>query len=138
MHGRETDAESAQIIKSHPAMQPDIVITAGGRSPVIIEAEYLPASNVEEDAYRYFAEPGRNEVLGQPHPIEAVIAVRYPAKLAQASDIGAVLAETHELTYCAVYPKGKRFPTTGWLKGSISDLADLIHYSNHFTEEFRK
>ena len=30
MHGRQTDAESTQIIKDHPAMQPDIVITAKG------------------------------------------------------------------------------------------------------------
>ncbi len=127
MHGRQTDAESTQIIKDHPAMQPDIVITAKGRSPVVIEAEYLPARNVEEDAYRYFEEPGRNEVLGQPHPIEAAIAVRYPKKLAQAKKIDEVLETTRQLEYCALYPNKGRFPTTGWLKGSVSDLADLIH-----------
>ena len=127
MHDRETDAESTQIIKNNPAMQPDIVITAQGRSPVVIEAEYLPATNVEKDAYRYFEEPGRNEVRNQTHPIEAAIAVRYPAKLAQAKKIDEVLKTTRELTYCALYPNKGRFPTTGWLKGSVCDLADLIH-----------
>ena len=127
MHGRETDAESTQIIENHPAMQPDIVITAQGRSPVVIEAEYMPATNVEKDAYRYFEEPGLNKVRNQTHPIEAAIAVRYPKKLAQAKKIDEVLETTRQLSYCALYPKGKRFPTTGWLEGSISDLADLIH-----------
>ncbi len=127
MHGRETDAESTQIIENHPAMQPDIVITAPGRSPVVIEAEYMPATNVEKDAYRYFEEPGLNKVRNQTHPIEAAIAVRYPAKLAQAKKIDEVLETTRQLSYCALYPNKGRFPTTGWLKGSVSDLADLIH-----------
>ena len=38
-----------------------------------------------------------------------------------------MLETTRELSYCAVYPKGKRFPTTDWLKGSVCDLADLIY-----------
>ncbi len=127
MHGRETDAESTQIIDNHPALQPDIVITAAGRSPVVIEAEYLPANSVEKDAYRYFEEPGLNKVCNQTHPIEAAIAVRYPKKLAQAKKIDEVLKTTRQLEYCALYPNKGRFPTTGWLKGSVCDLADLIH-----------
>ena len=138
MHGRETDAESTQIIKDHPAMQPDIVITAKGRSPVVVEAEYMPARNVEEDAYRYFEEPGRNEVLGQPHPIEAAIALRYPKKLAQAKKIDEVLETTRQLEYCALYPNKGRFPTTGWLKGSVCDLADLIHLVDVPESAFKK
>ena len=126
MHGRQTRAEATRIIKNHAANRPDIVITAKGRSPVIIEAEYLPARNVEEEAGWYFAKPGRNEVRNQTHRIEAAIAVRYPDNLAQADDIDAAL-ESCPLSYCAVYPNGGRFPKTGWLEGSISDLADLIH-----------
>ena len=126
MHGRETDAESTQIIENHPVLQPDIVITAKGRSPVVIEAEYMPANSVEKDAYRYFEEPGLNKVRKQTHPIEAAIALRYPDKLAQADNMKKAL-EACQLTYCAVYPKGGRFPTTGWLQGSVCDLADLIH-----------
>ena len=138
MHGRETNAESTQIIKDHPATQPDIVITSQGRSPVIIEAEYLPAHEVEKDAYRYFEEPGRNEVIGQPHPIEAAIALRYPANLAQAKKIDEVLKTTSQLEYCALYPNKGRFPTTGWLKGSVTDLADLIHLVDVPTSAFEK
>ena len=50
MHGRQTRAEATRIIKNHAANRPDIVITAPGRSPVVIEAEYLPAHDVEEEA----------------------------------------------------------------------------------------
>ena len=93
---------------------------------------------MEEDAYRYFEEPGRNEVLGQPHPIEAAIAVRYPKKLAQAKKIDEVLETTRQLEYCALYPNKGRFPTTGWLKGSVSDLADLIHLVDVPESAFKK
>ncbi len=103
------------------------MITAPGRSPVIIEAEYLPADNVEIEAYHYFENPGCNEVCRQPCTIEASIAVRYPVNLAQADNIKAVLETTRQLTYWAVYPNDGRFPKTGWIQGSIFDLADLIH-----------
>ena len=64
---------------------------------------------------------------GQPHKIEAAIALRYPNRIATVDDIDEELKKTKDLQYCAVYPKGKRFPTTGWLTGSVCDLADLIH-----------
>ena len=123
MHGRKTRAESTRIIagKGNVGLKPDIMITAKGRSPVVVEAEYMPANEVEEDANKYIGK----KVVNQTHPVEAAIAVRYPAKLAQADNIEKSL-EARQLSYCAVYPNGKRFPTTGWLKGSVCDLADLI------------
>ncbi len=36
-------SENTQAIAGHPGLKPDILITAPGRSPVVIEAEYLPA-----------------------------------------------------------------------------------------------
>ena len=124
MHGRQTRSESTNILagKGNAGLKPDITITAKGRSPVVIEAEYMPAREVEEDANKYIGK----KVVNETHPIETVLAVRYPAELAQAEGIDAVLKTTRELTYCAVYPKGERFPTTGWLEGSVCDLADLI------------
>ena len=127
MHGRNARAEHTSIIKNHADMKPDLTITAQGRSPVIIEAKWMhvPENKVQEQADWYVRE--KREVNRQSHPVEAAIALRYPDEFAQADDIDKELEKTRELRYCAVYPNGKRFPTTGWLKGSVSDLADLIH-----------
>ncbi len=127
MHGRETQAEHTRKLagKGNQGKAPDIVITATGRSPVVIEAKWMhvPENEVQEQARQHVGK----RINGQPHPIEAAIALRYPNHFATADDIHEELKTTRELRYCAVYPKGKRFPTTGWLKGSVSDLADLIH-----------
>ncbi len=65
---------------------------------------------------------------GQPHKIEAAIALRYPKDFEFVKDIDKAFEDPKlKLKYCAVYPQGKRFPTTGWLTGSVCDLADLIH-----------
>lgn len=84
---------------------------------------HVPEYKVEDQARKHVGK----RINGQPHPIEAAIALRYPAKLAQADNVNKDLKKAKDLKYCAVYPKGKRFPTTGWLTGSVSDLADLIH-----------
>ena len=55
--------------------RPDLLITAPGRSPVVIEARQMPAANLEEDAAARF---GLNAVIGG-RELEAVIALRYPA-----------------------------------------------------------
>ena len=125
MHGRNARAEHTRIIKKHPARKPDLTITAKGRSPVVMEAKWMdvPEHLVEEQARKHL----RQRVRNQPHPIEAAIALRYPNRIATVDDIDEELKKTKDLKYCAVYPKGKRFPTTGWLTGSVCDLADLIH-----------
>ena len=125
MHGRKTQAERTRILagKDNAGKTPDIVITAPGRSPVILEAEFWPATNVEQEAKDRLDYRIRN----QAHRIESVIALRYPNGLDFVDDLDEALKKANDLEYCAVYPKGKRFPTTGWLKGSVCDLADLIH-----------
>ena len=121
MHGRRTRVES----RIPSGAFPDITIMAPGRSPVVIEAKWMdvPEHLVQDQARKHL----RQRVNGQPHPIEAAIALRYPNRFRQADDLDQALKETKDLKYCAVYPKGKRFPTTGWLTGSVCDLADLIH-----------
>ncbi len=42
--------ENTRVIAGRPALQPDLLITDPGRAPVVIEAEYLPAANVEAEA----------------------------------------------------------------------------------------
>jgi hypothetical protein len=99
--------------------RPDLLITAPGRSPVVIEARQMPAANLEEDAAARFA---LGAVIGG-RELEAVIALRYPAGMTE------LTADT-PLEYAALSrrPGGglDRFPASGWLNGKAADLADLI------------
>ena len=75
-------AENTRVLREGMSYQPDILIAASGRSPVIIEAEYEPARSVEEEAkQRLGAQPE-----GQDRPVEAVVALRYPTALKAAGD----------------------------------------------------
>ncbi len=116
-------SENTQAISGHPGLKPDILITAPGRSPVVIEAEYLPAATAEQEAKDRLgltaASNGR--------VIEAVIALRYPDALKEAYDLQAALKDAR-LSYCVFTEDGGqgRFPESGWLEGSVEDLADMV------------
>ena len=43
-------SENTQAISGQPGLRPDIIVNAPGRSPVVVEAEYLPARAVELEA----------------------------------------------------------------------------------------
>ena len=132
--GKDTAlAQNSQTVVGHPGWQPDLLITAPGRSAVVIEAEYLPAANVEEEAKERLG----FEVTTHPLPIEAAIALRYPNGVSDAVDLRAAV-KAARFSYCvftvAEYEKTPerqvkktaRFPERGWLEGDLSDLTDLI------------
>ena len=123
MHGSSVRSEHTQAIVDHPGRQPDIIITEAGRAPIIIEAEFEPARTVEADAE---ARLGLEVVEGH-RTVEAVIALKYPASVADADDLNAALSDAR-LSYCVLYAEESesRFPESGWLTGSVSDLADLV------------
>ena len=116
-------SENTRVISGHPGLKPDILITAPGRSPVVIEAEYLPAATVEPEAKERLgltaASNGR--------VIEAVIALRYPDALKEVYDLQAALKDAR-LSYCVFTEEGgqSRFPESGWLEGPVEDLADMV------------
>ena len=117
-------SENTQVIQGHAGLQPDILVTATGRSPVVIEAEYDPAQNVEPEATGRL---GLN-VTSQPRPVEAVIALRYPEAVGNSFDLNVAISEA-TLHYCVFTAEGEntvRFPESGWLDGSVNDLADLV------------
>ena len=114
-------SEQTRIVSGHLGLRPDILITAVGRSPVVVEAEHVPASGAEADAR---ARLGR-DIAGEARPVESAIALRYPDDVGNAYDLDTFLAEAH-LSYCIVYENGGRFPQSGWLEGTAVDLADLI------------
>ena len=125
-------SENTRILEGRPGLQPDVLITAPGRSPVAIEAEYDPARNVERETRDRLG----HRVTGQPRPIEAAIALRYPEGVADAADLASAVRDAR-LMYC-VFTVDKyyqpprrgiqsiaRFPESGWLEGSVDELAGL-------------
>ena len=50
MRGATVRYENTQVIEGHPGLRPDIIITDGQRSPVVLEAEYMPAYTAEDEA----------------------------------------------------------------------------------------
>ena len=104
-------SENTQAIVGHSGLRPDILITAPGRSPVVIEAEYLPAATAEVEAKERLgldvAEDGRR--------IEAVIALRYPIDMGDADDLRAALTESR-ISWCVFTEESAgvtRFPSRG-------------------------
>ena len=120
MPGCEVRSENTQTFPDYPGRHADVLIAAPGRSPVVVEAEYEPAAEVERDA----SERLGLRVQGQPGTVEAAIAVRYPQVVEDAYDVRQVLSEVR-LSYYVLHQDGTRFPESGWLEGSATDLADL-------------
>ena len=120
MPGCEVRSENTQTFPDYPGRHSDVLIAAPGRSPVVVEAEYEPAAEVERDA----SERLGLRVQGQPRTVEAAIAVRYPQVVEGAYDVRQVLSEVR-LSYYVLHQDSTRFPESGWLEGSATDLADL-------------
>ncbi len=116
-------SENTQSIYGHPGLKPDILITAPGRAPVVIEAEYMPAAGVEAEARDRLG----LKTTAYHRVIEAAIALRYPDEVGDAQDLSAALTDAR-LSYCVFTENGgaARFPESGWLDGSVEDLADMV------------
>ena len=99
--------------------RPDLLITAPGRAPIVIEARQAPADHLERDALARF--DLHASIDGR--PLETVIALRYPETLT-------ALDTDTPLQYAAFTrnPDGAitRFPQSGWLSGNPPDLAGLL------------
>ena len=120
---RQVLSENTQTIAGHPGLRPDILITAAGCSPVVVESEYMPAAHAEAEAKSRL---GLEAVNGR--VIEAAIALRYPEEVGDADNLVDAL-KAARLSYCAFTEESggvNRFPASGWLDGSAEDLADLI------------
>ena len=121
MPGCTVRSENTQTFSDYPGRHADVLVTAAGRSPVTVEAEFEPAPEAEKDARERLG----LKVEGEPRVIEASVAVRYAASLETAYDVTVALREA-TLSYCVLYEDGSRFPESGWLQGSVTDLADLV------------
>ena len=119
--GSVVRSEHTQAIVDHPGLQPDILVTAPGRSPVVIEAEYMPATNAEAEARSRLG----LEVVDTGRRIESAVALRYPADFRTSDNLSESLTDA-TLSYCVVSEDEDRFPGSGWIEGSVGDLAELV------------
>ena len=124
---RDHTGVEQQGVLRETALRPDIVIRPPGGIPVVLETEFMPARGVEADAQAR---------LGQflqynGDRIEQTIAVQVPREL---SEVPQADLEQHieaaEFRYCTYSLQeadmGVRWPATGWLVGSVDDLASCI------------
>ena len=121
MPGSKVLSENTQTFPAHPSRHADVLITAPGRSPVVVEAEYDPAPEAEQDAAQRLG----LQVAGESRTIESAIALRYPSSVRDSYNVSQAVADAR-LSYCVLYEYGSRFPESGWLEGSVTDLADLV------------
>ena len=120
------------IVKSENTSQltgnskrPDILITEPGVSPVVIENEVMPAVKVEAEALERLG----HELKENGKKILSSIAIRTPLRLRVLA--GTALAEdlrTADDIEFALFTGASdkdyvRWPSQGWLKGSIADLS---------------
>ena len=115
-----------------PKTKPDVLITRVGGPPVVLETEYVPANTLAEDCMKSLGRDLNPSVAGASGTVSAVIGIRAPDELHQC-DTGdqaqRMLEDGHEIEY-AVYQGAVdshvRFPSAGFIKGSIRDLIDFI------------
>ena len=118
--------EQTNVFSEAAGLQPDIIVRHPGGLPVAVETEYTPAHTVEQDA---------RERLGKTlqqtgDSIEQALAVRIPDALASArqNDLEEEI-EKARFEFCIFSGDSdnpERWPETGWLEGSVDDLAVCI------------
>ena len=119
--GSVVRSEHTQVIVDHPGLRPDILVAAPGRSPVVLEAEFMPAANTEAEARSRLG----LEVVATGRLIESAIALRYPEDLRGSGNLAESLADA-TISYCVVSEDEDRFPRSGWIEGGVGDLAELV------------
>ena len=109
--------------------QPDILVTAEGAAPVVIETEVMPAVTVEDDALARLGET----LSGSGQEVTSVVAVRIPLRFRDLAGerLRTALREAATIEYALLTGRTRetyqRFPDAGWLTGGASDLARLTY-----------
>ena len=120
----DVTAESTQVLTNR-RRAPDILVETGV-APISVETEHAPARTVEDDAMRRIG--ATVDATGQ--AVESALAVRLPGPLSRVSadQAAAALRVTRDFQWCAWIegPRSVRFPSQGWMQGSLADLAAFI------------
>ncbi len=117
--------------------QPDVLVYQQGGRPVIVENEYLPARTVEPEAISRLGELLDTNILNLSGKINAVVGLRSPLALRACRShdaVDALLSDGVQLEY-ALYTGASpnefsRFPKSGFIPGTIKDLAGFISYAS--------
>ena len=116
--------------------QPDILITQTGAQPVVIENEYLPANTVEAEARERLGESLDASVVQVSGRVNATVALKSPTNLhdcAGLDDVDSLLRQGVTLEYALFTGSSDvdftRLPKSGYIKGSIRDLAAFVEYA---------
>ena len=121
--------EQTGVLADAPAQRPDILIQHPGGLPVVIETEYHPAREVEQDASSRLGAV----VAATGQAIEQAVALRVPVELrgVNQAQLPQRVAEA-DFDYC-VFTEGDegpdRWPESGWLRGGVDDLAGFIEHT---------
>ena len=118
--------ERTNVIQEGTGKQPDIVVAAPRRQPVILETEFDPAITVDQDATSRLGK----HLLSTGEEIEGVLSVVLPESL-KTADLEAI--DGAEFRYAKHYlnssGKSVRWPAgSNWLVGGVNDLADAVEY----------
>ena len=120
---------------------PDIVVTADGRQPVVIENEWLPASSVEAEARSRLGEKIDPDVVAHAGGrVRSVVALRTPRTGLDHCDTTAELTEALRepgvLLEFALFAADSgrtgtrtRFPSAGFISGTVNDLAVFVDHA---------
>ena len=124
-NAKTVHVEQTNVIYAGIAKQPDILIAPPLRQPVIVETEFAPARTVDQDAIARLGV----QLDSTEEKVEGVLSVILPAHL-RTGDLETI--DKSQFHYAAHYldTKGEniRWPSNGWIEGSIDDLADAIEY----------
>ena len=133
-HPRWSDrigVEQTGVLAEATGQKPDIIVRHPGGLPVAVETEYTPAHTVEQDARQRLGKT----LVQTGDTIEQALAVRLPNTLASASQANLETEiEQADLEFCILSgdPENPdRWPATGWLDGTVNDLAACIELAAH-------
>ena len=106
-------------------LRPDILVRHPVGLPVAIETGFEPACSLELDARAKLS----HQVGRDGESIEQMIAVRVPAELREGEQGLAERIWRARFSYCVYFAPQVdplRWPRTGWLEGSIQDIAECV------------
>ena len=114
------------MLRDESARRPDIVIRHPGGLTVIVETEFAPARDVEDDARGRLG----GIIADTGDAVEQAMAVRVPVTLRDVDQSRLperIAAAAFDYCVFTAGPEGPvRWPVSGWLRGGVDDLAALV------------
>ncbi len=111
----------------------DAFVTQRGRDPIAIEAKYADTHTEEKLQEQAMSRLVRELVPDRAYDsvtntLNNVMAIRYPVefKTVAGRDLQQALLDAEDLQYKLVSGTGQ-FPTNGWAKGKVTDIANALH-----------